>query len=214
MMEIVPAILAHTEEEFLRKVERIRGLAPLAHVDVMDGIFVANNTWAPVERVEKIMDDLPFSVHLMVANPEHAAPVWAVSGASRVYFHLEATEREHLIMRAVEENDDGTHTIGVTINPDTPISRIAPMLHHLSHVLVMGVMPGFSGQTFEEGTLGKIRELLKLKPDLHITVDGGVKKSNIRAIQDAGAQIVVVGSALTDAPDPAAALKELKNELL
>lgn len=212
-MEISPAILAHTEEEFVNKVERVRGLGQMLHIDIMDGIFVPNNTWAPIERVPKIAGDLPFSVHLMVSNPEHAAPVWAVSGAARVFFHVEATEKETLIVRAIAENDDGTHTIGVTINPDTPISRLVPILPRISHILVMGVEPGFAGQQFRPITLDKLRELRRLKPDLTLLVDGGIKHGNIKSIAEAGADAAIIGSALTDVEDPMAAYQEFRKAL-
>lgn len=211
MIDVLPAVLAHTEEEFVAKISRIRPLGRMVHIDVMDGLFVANNTWAPIEKVPHILGDLEFAVHLMVANPEHAAPVWAVSGAKRVFFHLEATTKEELIVRAISENDDGSHTIGVSVNPDTPLSRIVPILPKLSHILMMGVQPGWSGQEFQPITLEKIRELLKLKPGLQIFVDGGVKPHNVAEIAATGAVGVVVGSALTDAEDPAAALKEFEH---
>lgn len=213
MLEIVPAILAHTEEEFTAKVERVRPLCPMVHVDIMDGIFVANNTWAPVEKVADICGDLEFSVHLMVSNPEHLAPVWAVSGAKRVFFHIEATTKEELIMRAIEENGDGDNVIGVAINPETPISRIVPILPKLSHVLVMGVRPGWSGQEFQSIALDKVSELLRLKPGLTIGMDGGVKPRNVADIAKAGASTVAIGSALTDAADPSAAYEDFKNAL-
>ena len=211
MIDILPAILAHTEEEFVEKFERVRGLGCRVHVDAMDGIFVPNNTWTPIEKIPHIMDDVPYSMHLMDANPEHAAPMWAVTSSERVFFHIEATTKEELIMRAVEENDDGSHMIGIAVNPETPISRLSRILPKLTHALIMGVAPGRSGQEFQEIAIDKIRELMKLKPGLDILVDGGVKPHNIRRIAEAGASGVVVGSALTEADDPAAALQRFKD---
>jgi ribulose-phosphate 3-epimerase len=208
-MEIIPAILAQSESEFVKKVERVRPLGLNVHVDVMDGIFVPNLTWADPVAVDEIMDDLTYGVHLMVAAPEHAVPVWAVSGADTVFFHVESTHRHKLIIRAINQPDK----IGITINPGTPVSDIGSLLDVIAAVLIMSVVPGQSGQRFDEGTLNKIKEIKRLRPNLRVLVDGGVKPYNVAAIATAGADAVVVGSALTDSPDPAQSLAEFRHQL-
>lgn len=202
MAGILPAILAHDEGEFLKKVDRVRALGAPLHVDVMDGVFVKNTTWAPPDRLRHLLDGIPFEVHLMVANPEHAVPIWLASGAMRVIFHVEATTKESLICRATAEDCE---KLAVAINPDTPVSRITPLLETFRQVMVMGVTPGWSGQAFQEIALEKIRMLRSLRPSLSIEVDGGVKPGNVAAVVAAGADLIVAGSALTDHPDPAEA---------
>lgn len=208
MIEVLPAILAHDEKEFIAKVDRVRQLGAMLHIDVMDGKFVNNTTWAPVDRVGKILDYLPYEVHLMVAEPEHAAPTWVAAGATRVIFHVEATTRESLICRATAED---CKNLCLALNPDTPISRITPLLATFGQVLVMGVNPGWSGQGFQQIAVEKTRALRNLRPSLRIGVDGGVKPENARALIEAGADVLVAGSALTDQPDPADALLRFKN---
>lgn len=208
-MEIYPAILAYDEAEFRRKVEHVRPLGRTVHVDVMDGRFVEAKTWASVEAVMNIMEELPFHAHMMVADPEHSVPIWAVSGAERVYFHVESTHREDLIIRSVADCSE----LGITLNPDTPTTSIIPWLDRFHSVMVMGVKPGRGGQEFQTIALDKVREVKKLRPKMHVVVDGGINPSNIVAVARSGADGVVVGSAITDQEDPIAAIESFEREL-
>lgn len=210
MASIVPAILARDEEEFVRKVDRVRALGLPLHIDVMDGIFVEHKTFAPADRMRELLDGLEFEAHLMVSNPEHAAPIWLACGASRVIFHVEATTKESLICRATAEE---CTNLSLAINPDTPISSLSPFLDTFRRAMVMGVPPGRSGQPFDEIAIEKIKALKRLRPAILVTVDGGVKPENAKQLADAGADMLIVGSALTDAEDPADALMRLKNAL-
>ena len=203
MTEIIPAILARDEEEFRRKLEKLKPLGLALHIDIMDGEFVPEKSWAPADAVPEMLDGIPFDAHLMVANPEHAAPMWIAAGARTVIFHAEATPREALICRATAER---CSDLSLAVNPDTPVSRLTESLHALSQATVMGVTPGRSGQEFQDIALEKIRALKAIKPSLRIIVDGGVKPENARAVADAGADAIVVGSAITDQDDAAAAL--------
>jgi ribulose-phosphate 3-epimerase len=207
MIEILPAILAKSEEEFMAKIDKVRPLGATLHIDVMDGVFVPHVTWAPIDRVREIVDGTPFEAHLMVSNPEHAVPTWIAAGATRVIFHAESTPRDPMICRALAER---CPDVSIALNPDTPVSRITEDLHVYDKVTVMGVPPGKSGQPFQEIALEKIAMLKRLKPSLRITVDGGAKPENIAALVAAGADFIVVGSALTDAEDPGEAYFDLK----
>lgn len=206
-MLISPAILATDEEEFRRKVEAVRPLGLPLHLDVMDGQFVPQATWADPGKVKNILGDLPFVAHLMVADPEHAVMVWLAAGAELIYFHAETTNDEELILRAMR---GGSDHIGIAINPDTPMSRLTHAIDGLKHVLIMGVTPGRSGQQLQAIAAEKIAALKELRPNLQIAVDGGVRPENANALARAGADILVSGSYLTDAPDPVAALAQLK----
>lgn len=198
MAQIIPAILATSEKDFLEKIEKVREVATMVHIDVMDGIFVDTLTWAPPERMRKILGDLPFEAHLMVTDPEHAAMVWLAAGARRVFVHAEATPREALIIRSADRPD----RIGLVLNPGTPVSRVLGSLGYLRSVLIMGVTPGKSGQQFQPAVIGKIAELKKMKPSLNITVDGGVNPENAGMLVKAGADTLVAATALTNSPDP------------
>lgn len=210
MIEIIPALLARDEEEFKRKLEKLRPLGLALHIDVMDGELVKEHTWAPPERMRELLEGIPFDAHLMVANPEHAVPVWLAAGARQVIFHAEATTRDSLICRATSEQ---CQNLAIALNPDTPVSRVTDELQNYGRMMVMGVEPGRSGQAFQEIALEKIRMMKSLKPSLHVTVDGGVRPENVRALADAGADAVVAGSAITDQDDPQRALAEFRKAL-
>lgn len=210
MATIVPAILARDEEEFVRKVDRVRALGLPLHVDVMDGLFVDNKTFAPADRMRELLDGLEFEAHLMVSNPEHAAPIWLACGASRAIFHVEATTKESLICRATAEE---CVNLSLALNPDTPVSHLSAFLDTFRRAMVMGVPPGKSGQPFDDIAVEKVKALKRLRPALIVSVDGGVKPENAKLLADAGADVLVVGSALTDAADPADALMRFKNAL-
>ncbi|MDD5251831.1 MAG: hypothetical protein PHT12_04335 [Patescibacteria group bacterium] len=207
MVQIMPAILAQTEDEFRRKVERVRPLGLMVQIDVMDGKFVENTTWAEPGKMREIMMDLPYEVHLMVVEPEHAAMIWLAAGASRVIYHAEATNRDDLILRSAGTQDG---QIGIAINPETPLSRLTPVLDSVHTVLVMGVKPGHSGQAFHEIALDKVAAIKKLRPSIKVAVDGGVSVNNAGALAAAGADILVAATSLTDNPEPQLALAKLR----
>jgi ribulose-phosphate 3-epimerase len=211
MIQFVPAILAKTEEEFREKIERVRPLGLRVQIDVMDGQFVNNTTWADVGKIAEILGDIPFEAHLMVANPEHQIMIWLAAGAERVFFHAEATNREAMIMRAAGIL---ANRIGLAINPETPLSRLTPVIDTLPAVLVMGVTPGFDGQTLQPIAFEKIQAIKRLRPSIHVSVDGGINPQNVWALVEAGADALVVGSALTNAADPTLALALLHDEIV
>ncbi len=206
MIQVLPAILAKDEQDFLTKLSRVRGFAPMVHIDVMDGNFVDNTTWADPTQITRLLDGLPFEAHIMTDNPEHLVPVWIAAGADRVIFHAEATDRELLICRATENS---CRIIGLALNPETPISRIAEGMDKINNVMVMGVPPGKSGQPFVPISMEKISAIAQIRPGINIIVDGGVNKNNAADLVRAGATILVAGSAILEAPNPEAAYHEI-----
>ncbi|MEK9152504.1 MAG: ribulose-phosphate 3-epimerase [Patescibacteria group bacterium] len=209
-MDIRPGILVHSEDEFRQKVAHVRDLGLPLHIDVMDGEFVHDTTWANPGIIHELAPGLAFEAHLMVANPEHAVPLWIAAGSSRVIYHKESTNRDHLILAS---SPSDTKKLGIAINPETPVSTITPFLDDIGMILVMSVNPGLSGQAFQDIAIDKIRELKKIKPGLVVGVDGGVKPENVRALREAGADMVVATSALTELPDPQSAVQAFKQAL-
>jgi len=210
MIDICPAILATSEPEFDAKIGRVASLGLPLQLDIMDGIFVNNKSWAPPGSLRGRLHGFVFDAHLMVTDPEHAVPLWLAAGARRVYFHAESTTSDHLIIMSMPESMD---RLGVAINPETPVSRITVDLKDIPNVLIMGVRPGWSGQEFQPIALDKIRAIKSMNPAIRIAVDGGVRPENIRQIVEAGADEVIVGKSLTDAPDPLAALAILRQAM-
>ena len=190
--------------------------ADVIHVDVMDGHFVPNITIGPlIVSAIRPVTDLPLDVHLMIENPDRYIEAFAGAGADYITVHVEACPHLHRSLQAIREL--GVKA-GVALNPHTPVSAIAEVLDVLDLILIMSVNPGFGGQKFIPRALHKLkatRELLTATGMGHIEVevDGGVKSGNIREIAEAGAEILVAGSAIFKAPDPAEAIREMKSLL-
>jgi ribulose-phosphate 3-epimerase len=212
-VEIAPSILAAdfaSLGEGIRAVER--GGATLLHVDVMDGHFVPNiSIGVPVVASLRKATQLPLDVHLMIENPEQYIPLFAEAGADMISVHQEATA--HLDRALAMIRDHGCKP-GAVINPATPVSMLSEVLGSVDHVLVMSVNPGFGGQKFIPGALEKIRQL-KLTRERYnlafrIEVDGGVGPENVADLVRSGAEILVAGTSIFHTPDPAEAVRAMK----
>jgi len=186
--------------------------ADLIHVDVMDGHFVPNLTLGPalVEAVRK-RTRLPIDVHLMVENPRAFVVPFHEAGADWISLHVEATAHLHKDVTMIRELG---RKAGLALNPGTPLHTLREMLGELDYILLMTVNPGWGGQSFIPSCLDKIRHLKEWlgeeKADIPVEVDGGVKLDNMEALLRAGMDIVVAGSAIFEAPDPAMVIREMK----
>ena len=212
-VEIAPSILAADFAclgEGIRAVER--GGATLLHVDVMDGHFVPNiSIGVPVVASLRKATQLPLDVHLMIENPEQYIPLFAEAGADMISVHQEATPHLDRALALIREHGCKP---GAVINPATPISMLSEVLGSVDHVLVMSVNPGFGGQKFIRGALEKIRQLKltreRYNQAFRIEVDGGVGPENVADLVRAGAEILVAGTSIFHTPDPAEAVRAMK----
>lgn len=187
--------------------------ADLFHVDVMDGHFVPNITIGPpVVASLKQCTQLPLDVHLMIENPGKYLDVFAKSGASWLSFHVEACSDAGPLIERIKSHS-GVRA-GLALNPTTPIEKISSFLRDLDFVLLMSVSPGFGGQPFMKESLGRIRELKsfieKEKLPVQIEVDGGISNQNASQVVQAGADVLVAGSAVFTNPDVAEAIRSLR----
>ena len=211
-MILAPSILAadlgHLADA-LRAVER--GGAGLVHVDVMDGRFVPNISLGPVivEAVRR-STALPIDVHLMVESAERYLDAFVDAGAASVAVHVEAVTH---LQRAVAQLKERGVRPGVALNPSTPVGLLDEILPEVDFVLVMSVNPGFAGQSFLPPVLDKIQRLRRAIDErglgVRIQVDGGVHGGNIRSVIQAGAGIIVAGTAAFANGDPEAACRAL-----
>jgi ribulose-phosphate 3-epimerase len=180
-----------------------RGGADWVHVDVMDGHFVPNLTFGPkmVADLHKATR-LPLDVHLMIERPDDWVDRYVDAGAAYVVIHVEAARD---VTAALSRIRTRGAKAGITLNPDTPVDRVLPYLDEVDLALVMSVNPGFGGQKFIESAIGKLQRLRKeidaRKLHVELEVDGGVKLDNVRRVIDAGASVVVAGSAVFESSD-------------
>lgn len=209
MIILAPSLLASDFSNLEAEIKKVymegSGCAYL-HLDVMDGVFVQNISFgAPVIASIRKVCAITFDVHLMITSPARYIPDFIKAGADIITFHCEACEGEHEIRRTIAEIKSGGKKCALSIKPATPVSAVLPFLDELDMVLVMSVEPGFGGQKFIEGSIGKIKELHKLKTEKNyrfdIEVDGGVNLENLKKVKEAGADVIVAGSSIFGAPD-------------
>ncbi len=182
--------------KMLKKVEEA-GVEYL-HIDIMDGHFVPNISFGPmVMKSLKGKTDLVKDVHLMIENPDQFIPGFVDAGADIIVVHQEACPHLH---RTIQNIKSHGVKAGVSLNPATSLSTIEEVLPELDMVLIMSVNPGFGGQSFIESSLDKIKRLKKMIDDrglsIDIQVDGGVKVTNVKKVVEAGANVIVAGSAI------------------
>lgn len=214
MIKIAPSILS---ANFAAMGDAVRDLkaqgADWVHFDVMDGNFVPNITFGPdMCKALRPLTDLPLDVHLMVEHPSDWIVPFQKAGANILTIHVESSERHlHRALQAIHAA--GMHA-GVVLNPATPIGACVHLLSECDLVLLMSVNPGFGGQSFIPETLVKIRQL---RSEIHsrgletlIEVDGGVNPDTAKLCIEAGADVLVAGSAVFKAPDPADMIRKLR----
>ncbi len=213
---IAPSILSADFSQLRDALEICRlGGAEYVHVDVMDGHFVPNLTIGPVVvKSLRPHTKLFLDVHMMVTNPEELVEPFAKAGANGLTFHIEAVSNPDTLIKMIRSF--GVQ-VGISIKPQTSVQSIVPYLDRIDLVLIMSVEPGFGGQQLLPSVLEKIKELsdILVKNDLRkhilIEVDGGIKTSNYKAVVDAGADILVAGSAVFGESDPIQAVKQFLN---
>jgi len=213
MIKIAPSILSADFSRLGEEVQAIdRAGADYIHIDVMDGHFVPNITIGPlVVSALRTITRKPLDVHLMIESPDLFIPEFARAGADIITVHQEAVAHLHRTIQLIKSLGKQA---GVSLNPATPVDTLDVILDELDLVLVMSVNPGFGGQAFIPSALDKIRALRQRITQrglaTELQVDGGVKIDNIREVVDAGADVLVAGSAVFNTDDYAATITALR----
>ncbi|MBU6427000.1 hypothetical protein KGQ27_02050 [Patescibacteria group bacterium] len=226
-IEIIPAILPQDYDEIADKVSRVSGLTKTVQVDVCDGHFVPSFSWpykgdhGEFEKLAREEEGLPdwekinYEFDLMVDRPEEVVDGWVGAGAARIVLHAEAKGD---LGKAIEMLN-GLVEVGMALNIDTPISAVGDPKFKvkegsLQFIQLMGIdRVGFQGQEFDARAIDKIKEIKKMCPDYPVSVDGGVSLENARRLIDAGADRLVIGSAIFESGDVMKVMRELRSDL-
>ncbi|MBZ0205097.1 MAG: ribulose-phosphate 3-epimerase [Flavobacteriales bacterium] len=213
---IAPSLLSANFADLKSAVELVDGSpAPWLHLDVMDGVFVPNISFGfPVIKAIRPLTKKVFDVHLMIVDPDPYITAFRDAGADRLTVHYETCNHLHRTIQAIKA---AGMKAGVAINPHTPVHLLADILADLDQVCLMSVNPGFGGQRFIPGTYRKLNALRELRnvhgSSLLIEVDGGVSEQNVADLAGHGADVLVAGNSVFNAPDPAAAIRTLSADI-
>ncbi len=208
-MKLAPSLLSADFGKLRAEAREVEPLAEYFHIDVMDGHFVPNLTIGP-PVVNSLREGLekPFDIHLMIDCPIQYASQFEVTQHDMITFHLESKDEP---FRVIEEIRGLGCRVGISLRPITPITAIFPYLDLVDLVLVMSVEPGFGGQEFMPQAVERISRLREEIGDREVTisVDGGINVKNVHDVVDAGAELIVAGSAIFNQPDRIAAMTKL-----
>ncbi len=210
---IAPSVLAADFTKLSTEFEIVnRSEADWFHLDVMDGRFVPNITFGMfIIKAMKKLAEKPLDVHLMIENPENYVEQFRSAGAEIITVHYEACNHLH---RVIQQIKDTGAKAGVALNPHTPVSLLEDILHEIDMVCLMSVNPGFGGQKFIEQTYVKVRKLKQMIAARNcstlIEIDGGVSMKNARQLLEAGASVLVAGSAVFKAENPVQVISDMK----
>lgn len=220
MNEIIPAVIAENFADLGNHLSRVAKLVKTVQIDVMDGSIAGRSSW-PYKKAdtsfEKILEEsegmpfwdiLNYEIHLMLDKPEEKIEDWVRAGATRIIIHPETTRSFDSIIETYSEALE----IGIAIGLDVPLAQIASYLEKVKTLQFMGIKHiGYQGEPFDRNVLGKIHELRSSYPNHIISVDGGVTLENAKSILDAGANRLVVGSTIFNAPNIAEMVRLLEN---
>lgn len=212
MVKIAPSMLSADFLHLESDVEMVNRNADIFHLDIMDGVFVPNISYGfPVVEAIAQKADKPLDAHLMIVNPENYVERFAKAGVSMLSFHLNAAKEPASLVKRIRELG---MTPGIAINPDIPVESLFPYIKDCGFVLIMSVFAGFGGQKFIPQTLDRLAavkaEIRRTGADCLVEVDGGISPDNALAVVNAGADILVAGSSVFRAADPAVAIASMR----
>lgn len=212
MVKVAPSMLSADFLHLEKDVDMVNANADIFHLDIMDGTFVPNISYGfPVVEAIASRASRPLDAHLMIVHPEKYVERFARAGVEMLSFHLDAAGDPSGVLGQIRENGMKP---GLAINPDIEVDRLFPYIRECGFIVIMSVFAGFGGQKFIESTYGRVerlkKEILSQGADCAIEVDGGVSPDNASALADAGADILVAGSSVFRAADPAAAIRAIR----
>jgi ribulose-phosphate 3-epimerase len=204
-IRVIPAVLTDDPETLNMMLLQVETFTDYVQIDIMDSRFVPSRS-VTCNQITTIRPQICWEAHLMVEQPEKYLDCFKQAGAQKAIFHYEATTSHQQVITIARE---AGIEIGLAVNPETPVSSVLPFTDQLDSVLFLSVHPGFYGAKFIPGTLDKIAELRKARPNLTIGIDGGIKENNITQIARSGVNEIFVGSAIFLQPQPAESYRNL-----
>lgn len=211
--QVLPSLLLCDFGNLEKEVRRLETAGYTAlHLDVMDGVFVPNLTYGmPIVQGLRGLTDLPLDVHLMIANPGQYIQQFADAGSDIISIHVESVEDPMPVLKQIRDAGCG---VGIAINPDTSVDKIRDCLPLCDLAVIMSVQAGFGGQKFDPRALDKLRQAREFGgPDLLLEIDGGVNVDTIGPCVEAGAELLVAGSAVFKQPDYGVAKDNLLSQI-
>ena len=205
MVKIAPSMLGADFGDMRRAAELVAPESGYLHMDVMDGHFVPNLTMGS-DLVKALKGIAPLDVHLMITDPCDFIDDFCEAGADIISVHIEANKPKEALQLIKSKNIKA----GIALNPSTPKEAIEDVVSETDMILVMSVEPGYCGQSFHENAIDRVKEYREKYPDKLIEVDGGVSTSNSEKLIQAGADILVAGSAVFNSEDPIQTIKQMK----
>ena len=214
-MEIIPAIIPKSYEDLRQKISLVKDFSHFVQIDITDGIFVSSTSWPYSDSVwsEGIFLDMPFcnecnfEFDLMIQNPEKTINDWVQEGAKRIVLHVESSNNLEELVVGLKDKVE----VGLAFNINTSFETYVNLFDKINFVQLMGIEKiGYQGQPFSEKIFEKIVDLRKRKPDVIISVDGGVNLENAKRLKDAGVNRVVVGSAIFESGDIKKTIEQFK----
>lgn len=209
MVEIRPSILVKTFEDFEEKVKKVESLVERVHLDIADGLLVANTTIKGYEELAKINSPLKWSIHLMVFHPEEQLEFWYETAVDEIFVHREMRADVAEVLQEIRSHG---RQVGLVVNPETPVNDIIEFTDLIDYIQFMTVNPGFSGSDFLEQSIDKVSEFHEQFSHIPILVDGGINPETAPRAIAAGALILVVGSYLWQSDDITKAISELRSQ--
>lgn len=210
--QIIPAILTSSFSDFALQAQRLSTISKLIQIDIMDGKFVAEKSFADLKKINNLELNNNWEFHLMVEHPAAALKNWAkIKNLKRVIFHIESKDDPQKVIACARQNK---LSVGIAINPDTNIDTLIPYLKNIDLVLFMTVVPGKQGQKFIAKIGAKVKKLKKIAPPkLLLAVDGGLNDKTIPKARVWGIQVFDVGSAIAKSENPKETYKKLQTIL-
>lgn len=204
-IRVVPALLTDDPQALATMVRQAEGFTDYAQFDMMDGQFVPSKS-ITTEHLAGLRIKLKWEAHIMVLRPESYLEGLKQAGARKVVFHYEATPSPGEVIAQARKLGIG---VGLAVNPETPVSKVLPLAGEVDSILFLTVNPGFYGSQFLPEVLDKVREFRSARPDIETGVDGGIKEGNIIDIAHTGLDVIYVGSAIFQQPEPAESFRRL-----